>query len=82
MPNRTYAIRATWDNEAKVWVADSDDIPGVAAEAEDREALQAKLSALIPEMIELNNVQIDQTQPLEIVIHYHREDRIKLSVAA
>ena len=82
MPNRTYAIRATWDNEAKVWVADSDDIPGIAAEAEDREALQAKLSALIPEMIELNNVQIDQTQPLEIVIHYHREDRIKLSVAA
>jgi predicted RNase H-like HicB family nuclease len=82
MPNRTYAIRATWDNEAKVWVADSDDIPGIAAEAEDREALLAKLSALIPEMIELNDFQVDQTQPLEIVIHYHREDRIKLPVAA
>jgi predicted RNase H-like HicB family nuclease len=82
MPNRTYTIRATWDNEAKVWVADSEDIPGIAAEAEDREALLAKLSALIPEMIELNDFQVDQTQPLEIVIHYHREDRIKLPVAA
>jgi predicted RNase H-like HicB family nuclease len=49
MANRTYAIRATWDNEARVWVADSDDIPGVAAEAEDRENLQAKLAVLIPE---------------------------------
>jgi|HubBroStandDraft_1064217.scaffolds.fasta_scaffold139211_2 predicted RNase H-like HicB family nuclease len=82
MPNRTYAIRATWDNEARVWVADSDDIPGIAAEAEDREALQAKLSTLIPEMVALNNVGVDQTQPLEIVIHYHREERIKLPVAA
>jgi predicted RNase H-like HicB family nuclease len=65
MPSRTYEIRATWDNEAKVWVADSDDIPGIAAEAEDREALQAKLSTLIPEMIELNNLDMPQDQLLE-----------------
>lgn len=82
MANRTYAIRAKWDSDAKVWVADSDDIPGIAAEAEDREKLQAKLAALIPEMIELNNVPIDPTEPLEIVIHYHREDRIRLAIAA
>ena len=82
MATRTYAIRAKCDNDAKVWVADSDDIPGIAAEAEDREKLQAKLATLIPEMIELNNVAIDPTQPLEIVIHYHREDRIKLAIAA
>ncbi|HVN28789.1 MAG TPA: DUF1902 domain-containing protein, partial [Candidatus Binataceae bacterium] len=67
MPNSTYAIRATRDNEAKVWVADSDDIPGIAAEAEDCEKLQAKLARLIPEMIELNNVQIDQSEPIKIV---------------
>ena len=82
MANHTYSIRAKWDNDAKVWVADSDDIPGIAAEAEDREKLQAKLATLIPEMIELNNVPIDPTQPIEIVIHYHREDRIKLAIAA
>ena len=82
MANRTYLVRAKWDNEAQVWVADSDDIPGVAAEAESREKLQDKLAVLIPEMIELNNVEVDQTEPLEIVIHYHREDRIRLPIAA
>ena len=82
MANRTYAVRAKWDNEAQVWVADSEDIPGVAAEAESREKLQARLAVLIPEMIELNNVQVDSNEPLEIVIHYHREDRIRLPLAA
>lgn len=82
MPNRAYAIRATWDDVAKVWVADSDDIPGVAAEAEDQETLRAKLAVLVPEMIEVNHVAIDPNEPLEIVIHYHREDRLRLPVAA
>jgi predicted RNase H-like HicB family nuclease len=82
MKNRTYVVQATWDNEAKMWVAESDDIPGVAAEAEDQETLRSKLASLIPEMIELNNVPVDRTQPLDVVIRYSREDRISLPLAA
>lgn len=82
MANQAYVVQATWDDAAKVWVADSDDIPGIAAEAEDQEKLRAKLAVLIPEMIELNHVEIDPTQPLEIVIRYHQEDRLRLPVAA
>jgi predicted RNase H-like HicB family nuclease len=82
MANPTYIVQATWDDAAKVWVADSDDIPGIAAEAEDQEKLRAKLAVLIPEMIELNHVEVDPTQPLEIVIRYHQEDRLRLPVAA
>ncbi len=82
MSQKVYEIRATWDDAAKVWVADSDDIPGVAAEAEDQDQLRAKLAVLVPEMIELNHVEIDATQPLEVVIHYHREDRLRLPAAA
>jgi len=33
MPERTYVIRATWDDDARVWVAVSDDVPGLVAEA-------------------------------------------------
>ncbi len=82
MATQVYVVQATWDDAAKVWVADSDDIPGIAAEAEDQGKLRAKLAVLIPEMIELNHVEIDPTQPLEIVIRYHQEDRLRLPVAA
>ena len=47
-------IRAVWDNEANVWVADSDDVPGLIAEAATMEYLVAKLKTLIPELMELN----------------------------
>ncbi len=75
MKTRTYIVEARWDDEAKMWVADSDDIPDVAAEAEDQETLRTKLASLIPEMIELNNVPVDRTKPLDVVIRYSREDR-------
>ena len=45
MKTRTYVVQATWDNEAKMWVAESDDIPGVVAEAEDQETLRSKLAS-------------------------------------
>ena len=50
----TLEIRAVWDDEANVWVADSDDVPGLIAEAATLESLMAKLEALVPELMELN----------------------------
>jgi predicted RNase H-like HicB family nuclease len=47
-------ILATWDSEASVWVAESDDVPGLAAEADSIPALLAKLKVLVPEMLEEN----------------------------
>ena len=32
--NNTFVIEATWDNEAEVWVAESDSVPGFITEAE------------------------------------------------
>jgi predicted RNase H-like HicB family nuclease len=48
-------IRATWDGEAQIWVADSDDMPGVVAEAATESELLAKLRERVPEMLELNS---------------------------
>lgn len=50
----TLEIRAVWDDEANVWVADSDDVPGLIAEAATLESLVAKLETLIPELMELH----------------------------
>ncbi|MHB1188650.1 DUF1902 domain-containing protein [Thiobacillus sp.] len=47
-------IRAEWDDEASVWVATSDDVPGLATEADTLEALSAKLQSLVPELLEAN----------------------------
>ena len=47
-------VRAEWDEEACVWVATSDDVPGLATEAETTEALMDKLKVMIPGLMETN----------------------------
>lgn len=47
-------VRAEWDSEAKVWVATSDDVPGLATEANNLDELVPKLKVMIPELLELN----------------------------
>lgn len=54
MSDRSYNVTATWDAEASVWVATSDDVPGLVAEAATPEELQEKLRALVPELLDLN----------------------------
>ena len=49
-----YFIRAEWEAEAAVWVATSNDVPGLATEADTLEALAAKLRTLVPELLALN----------------------------
>ncbi|MEE9210442.1 MAG: DUF1902 domain-containing protein [Kiloniellales bacterium] len=54
MTDRIHKVIAKWDDEAKVWVAFSDDVPGLATEAENLDALVAKLKVMVPEMLEEN----------------------------
>lgn len=49
-------IKAVWDAEAMVWTAESDDVPGLATEAETSEQLIRKLRVLIPELLEANGL--------------------------
>ena len=81
MQNR-FNVQVTWDAEAKMWVADSDDIPGLAAEAQDERSLRKKLTSLIPELLSLNNVRLRPNKTIEVVLKFHREERIKLTNAA
>jgi uncharacterized protein DUF1902 len=54
MEQRDCVVTATWDDEAKVWVAESEDVLGLVTEAPTLEALQAKIRVLVPELLELN----------------------------
>ncbi|MGQ0675843.1 MAG: DUF1902 domain-containing protein [Rhodospirillales bacterium] len=51
-----YVISAEWDPEASVWVASSDDVPGLATGADTLDGLIAKLKVVIPELLEANGI--------------------------
>jgi hypothetical protein len=51
---RERIVNAEWDDEARVWVATSDDVPGLVTESRTFEALLKKLRTLVPELLELN----------------------------
>nr|WP_155706914.1 DUF1902 domain-containing protein [Gloeocapsopsis dulcis] len=51
-----FKIQSFWDAEAQVWVATSDDVPGLVTEAPTLESLTQKLREIIPELIVLNKI--------------------------
>jgi len=50
-----------------VWVATSDDVPGLATEAVTMEELIEKLKVMIPELLMANNAAIEDEVPFEII---------------
>jgi predicted RNase H-like HicB family nuclease len=59
-------VRAEWDEDAQVWVATSDDVPGLVAEADTGESLLIKLRSLIPELLEANGYTAADEVPFEL----------------
>ena len=47
-------IRLTWDPEAQVWTAASDDVPGLVLESGSFDALIERVRFAVPELLELN----------------------------
>jgi Domain of unknown function (DUF1902) len=63
-------VKAEWDSEASVWVAQSDDVPGLVAESVSLEKLRPKVLAMISDLIELNKMQVQLSEiPVHIVAH-------------
>lgn len=47
-------IKLTWDQEARVWIAESDDVPGLVLECGSFDALIERVRVTVPELLELN----------------------------
>lgn len=62
--SKPYFVRAEWDADAGVWVASSDDVPGLVMESETLEVLDTKLQTLVPELLEANGCL-----PADKIIH-------------
>lgn len=51
-----FEVNFTWDNEADVWIAQSDDIPGLVLESVSLDTLIERIRLAAPELMELNKV--------------------------
>lgn len=80
--SRTYHVEARWDSEAGVWVAESDDIPGLVAEAESMNALVEKVRVLVPELFELNGGLEPGQKVIEIRVRAHHEETASVPVGS
>ena len=49
-----YHVNLMWDTEASVWLATSEDIPGLALEGGSFDALLERVRYAAPELLELN----------------------------
>lgn len=71
---RAIQVRAFWDAEARVWVAESADVPGLVTEAPGVDALKAKLDALIPALLAANGrTPAGETLPVELLAEYQEQ---------
>ena len=70
-----YIITFTWDDEAAVWIATSNDIPGLVLESGSYDALVERTRFAIPQLLSLNS---SEAQPFSLTIKSERHERILL----
>lgn len=72
MKKRSYYVKALWDDEAKVWVSESN-IPGLVIEADTIADFEKLMNELAPDMLSANADVHRETVPLEFVACQRRE---------
>lgn len=71
-----YIINLLWDNEACVWVATGENIPGLALESGSLDALIERVRFAVPELLSLNGVS---NQTLSMCFRSERHERINVN---
>lgn len=70
-----YIINLTWDNEENVWIAQSEDVPGLVLESGSFDALLERVRFAVPELLQLNS----STSPAPLLTFVSkRQERIAL----
>ena len=69
-----YVIIFFWDDEASVWIAESEDLPGLILESVSFDTLVEKVKKAVPELLELSGTNYHQ-----IKLHFKAE---RLAVVA
>jgi hypothetical protein len=51
-------VSLIWDNEAYVWLASSNEVPGLALESGSLDALMERVKFAIPDLLELKDTEL------------------------
>ena len=70
-----YIINLTWDADANVWTATSEDIPGLVLESGSFDALLERVRFAVPELLELNS---KKQSNLSLLFQSVRHERVAL----
>ena len=70
-----YIITFTWDDEASVWIATSNDIPGLILESGSFDALLERTRFAVPELLELN---ASDSQTFSLTFRSERREKVVL----
>jgi tRNA pseudouridine-54 N-methylase len=62
-------VKAEFDDEAKVWIATSADVPGLVVEEESLEALLDTVGDLIPILLAENGFAAEDHEAFEMPVH-------------
>jgi hypothetical protein len=73
-------VRAEWDEEAQMWVAESANLPGLVTESETVERLLEKLRVMVPELLSYSPELAPGFLPKNRVTLLRR-DRVDLAAA-
>ena len=55
--NRSITVDARWDDEAHVWIATSNDVPGLVVEADTWPSMIQEVKLVLPELLELSGAR-------------------------
>ena len=74
-------VRATWDNDADVWTAESTDLPGLVTEAASLDELDAKLPDFIRDLLDVDETDGGFDVPVEVIASFSRRVRVGAKAA-
>ncbi|MDR0908197.1 MAG: DUF1902 domain-containing protein [Spirochaetaceae bacterium] len=52
-------VELDWDDEASVWLATSDDVPGLVLESGSLDALMERVKYAVPDLLNVHDAKID-----------------------
>jgi hypothetical protein len=80
MESVIYQVDAFWDEDADVWVATSENVPGLSTEATTIELLSQKLRSVIPDLLLSNHlISADYAGAITVQITSHRQELIEVA---
>ena len=79
MAAASYRVEAEWDDEARLWITTSDDIPGLCVEVSTLEELTAVVVELAPTLLVANGLLTEAAREVPLVIAAERHAVVSLA---